>query len=241
MTPAAVRAWLVHDVLRRERACERVLTCLPRDECQSRSDTPPHDFRTIRTAHPFNLSWPASQWKHGRTRPEGYHWIHASNDFVVFRLVQPLSNPSTTMTSFVADKEGNLDRATLVLRLVLAAVFLVHGYQKVFVYGFSGVTTSFTHMGVPIPGLIAPMICVLELLGGVAMLLGAFTRVVAALLACDMLGAIVFVHAKAGFSASKGGVELVLANLGMAVAIALLGAGAYSVDALLARRRAPVP
>ena len=107
-------------------------------------------------------------------RPEGYHWIHASNDFVVFRLVQPLSNPSTTMTALVADKEGDLDRATLVLRLVLATVFLVHGYQKVFVYGFAGVTSSFTHMGVPMPGLFAPLICVLELGGGVAMLLGAF-------------------------------------------------------------------
>jgi putative oxidoreductase len=52
-----------------------------------------------------------------------------------------------------------------------------------------------------------------------------------------MLGAIIFVHAKAGYSASKGGVELVLGNLGMLVAIALLGAGAYSVDAMLARRR----
>ncbi len=145
------------------------------------------------------------------------------------------------MTALVADKEGDLDRATLVLRLVLATVFLVHGYQKVFVYGFAGVTSSFTHMGVPMPALIAPLICVLELGGGVAVLLGAFTRVVAVLLACDMLGAIIFVHAKAGFSASKGGVELVLANLAMAVAIALLGAGAYSVDALMARRRAPVP
>lgn len=145
-----------------------------------------------------------------------------------------------TMTALVADSEGDLDRATLVLRLVLAAVFLVHGYQKVFVYGFSGVTSSFTHMGVPLPGLIAPMICMLELVGGVALLLGAFTRIVAVLLACDMLGAIIFVHAKAGFPAPKG-IELVIGNLGMLVALAFLGAGAYSLDAMMARRRAPVP
>ncbi|HEY8794211.1 MAG TPA: DoxX family protein [Gemmatimonadaceae bacterium] len=144
------------------------------------------------------------------------------------------------MTALVASNERDLDRATLVLRLVLAAVFLVHGYQKMFVYGFSGVTTSFTYMGVPIPGVIAPVICVLELVGGAALLLGAFTRIVAVLLACDMLGAIIFVHANAGFSAPKG-VELVLGNLGMLVAIALLGAGAYSVDAVMARRRAPSP
>ena len=145
-----------------------------------------------------------------------------------------------TMTALVADKEGDLDRATLVLRLVVAAVFLVHGYQKVFVYGFSGVTSSFTHMGVPIPGFFAPLICVLELVGGVALLLGAFTRVVAVLLACDMLGAIIFVHGKAGFPAPKG-MELVIGNLGILVALAFLGAGAYSLDAVMARRRAPVP
>jgi putative oxidoreductase len=145
-----------------------------------------------------------------------------------------------TITALVADKEGDLDRATLVLRLVLAAVFLVHGYQKVFVYGFSGVTSSFTHMGVPMPGLIAPVICVLEFGGGVALLFGLFTRIVAVLLACDMLGAMSFVHAKAGFSAPSG-IELVIGNFGMLVAIAFLGAGAYSLDAMMARRPAPVP
>ena len=237
MTAAAVRAWLLHDDLRRERACERMLTCLPRNECPTRSDGRPHGWRTNRPARPFNLSWPASEWKHGCRTTEGYHWIHASSVFVVFRLIRPLSHPLTSMTALVADNERNLDGATLVLRLVIAAVFLVHGYQKVFVYGFAGVTTSFTHMGVPVPGLIAPVICVLELAGGVALLPGAFTRIVAVLLACDMLSAIIFVHAKAGFSASKGGVELVLGNLGVLVAIALLGAGAYSVDAMLARRR----
>jgi len=45
------------------------------------------------------------------------------------------------------------------------------------------------------------------------------------------------VHAKNGFSAPKG-IEAVLGNFGMAVAIALLGAGAYSIDALLSRRKA---
>jgi putative oxidoreductase len=81
---------------------------------------------------------------------------------------------------------------------------------------------------------------VLEFAGGIALLLGAFTRVTAFLLACDMLGAIILVHAKNGFSAPKG-VEVVLPNFAMLVAVALLGAGAYSIDALLARRHAPTP
>jgi len=145
------------------------------------------------------------------------------------------------MPALIPVSEKNLDRAALVLRLVLATVFLVHGYQKLFVYGFSGVTNSFRHMGVPLAELIAPVICVLEFFGGLALLVGAYTRVVATLLACDMLGAIILVHAKNGFSAGKGGVETVLGNFGMLLAVALIGAGAYSIDATLARRRATSP
>lgn len=144
------------------------------------------------------------------------------------------------MTTYSATTEKNLDRALLVLRLVLGTVFIVHGYQKVFGFGISGVTGMFTEMGVPLPAIAAPLISVLELVGGIALLFGAFTRVAAFLLACDMLGAIVMVHAKNGFSAPKG-VENVLGNVAMLVAVALLGAGAYSIDALLARRHSPTP
>ncbi|MDQ2768483.1 MAG: DoxX family protein [Gemmatimonadota bacterium] len=144
------------------------------------------------------------------------------------------------MSTFSAATEKNIDRAMLVLRLVLAAIFIVHGYQKVFVFGFSGVTGMFGQMGVPLAPVAAPIIALLEFVGGIALLLGAFTRVVAFLLACDMLGAIILVHAKAGFPAPKG-VENVLGNLGMLIAVALLGAGAYSIDAMLARRGAPTP
>ena len=144
------------------------------------------------------------------------------------------------MATYSATTERNLDRALLVLRLVLAAVFIVHGYGKVFQMGIGGVTGMFTKIGAPLPSITAPLVSVIELLGGFALLFGAFTRVAAFLLACDMLGAIIFVHGKNGFSAGKGGIEVVLGNLGMAVAIALLGAGLYSIDAMLARRHSKV-
>jgi putative oxidoreductase len=144
------------------------------------------------------------------------------------------------MTAYSETAEQRLDIALLVLRLVLAAVFITHGYQKVFVYGFSGVTGMFTKMGVPLPTLVAPFVALVEFIGGIALLLGAFTRVFGFLLACDMLGAIILVHAKNGYAAPKG-VEAVLGNFGMAVALALLGAGAYSIDALLSRRRSSAP
>ena len=144
------------------------------------------------------------------------------------------------MSTFSAGREKNIDRAMLVLRLVLASIFIVHGYQKVFVFGLGGVAGMFGHMGVPLPSVAGPFIAFLEFAGGIALLFGVFTRVFAFLLACDMLGAIILVHAKAGFSAPKG-VENVLGNFGMLVTVALIGAGAYSVDAMLARRKQAAP
>ena len=139
------------------------------------------------------------------------------------------------MSIYSPATEQNLDRALLVLRLVLAAIFIAHGYQKLFTYGISGVTGSFAKIGAPAPSITAPLMAVLEFVGGIALLLGAFTRVAAFLLACEMLGAIAFVHAKNGFFLPNG-MENALINLASLVAVALLGAGAYSVDALLAQR-----
>jgi putative oxidoreductase len=144
------------------------------------------------------------------------------------------------MTTYSEATEKRLDIALLVLRVVLAAVFITHGYAKLFGMGVSGVTGFFTTIGVPLAGVAAPLIAVLEFVGGIAILLGAFTRVAAFLLACDMLGAIILVHAKNGYAAPKG-VEAVLGNFGMAVALALLGAGAYALDALFSRRRSSAP
>jgi putative oxidoreductase len=144
------------------------------------------------------------------------------------------------MNTLFADKEKNLDRATLVLRLVLAAIFIGHGYQKVFEMGVTNVAGFFGTLGVPMARLAGPFIAYLEMLGGVAILLGGFTRVIALLIACDMLGAIGLVHLKGGFFAPKG-IEIVFGDFGMAIALVFLGAGAYSIDAMLARRHAPTP
>jgi putative oxidoreductase len=144
------------------------------------------------------------------------------------------------MSPYSVATEKNVDRAMLVLRLVLASIFIVHGYQKVFEMGLGAVAGMFGNMGIPLASVAGPFIALLEFLGGIALLFGLFTRIFAALLACDMLGAIIFVHGKNGFSAPKG-VENVLGNFGMLVTVALIGAGAYSLDAYLARRRKSAP
>ena len=124
-----------------------------------------------------------------------------------------------------------------VLRVVLGTTFLLHGWQKVTEWTVAGTQASFAQMGVPAAELAAPLAAVLELVGGLMLLLGLGTRVVAALLALTMLGALVLVHLHAGFFAADGGIELVLLLAAASVLFVLAGAGRWSLDHLVAARR----
>ena len=121
------------------------------------------------------------------------------------------------------------------LRLAVATIFIRHGAQKLFVYGFAGVTGAFTQMGIPFPGVTGPFIALLEFFGGIALLIGLLTRLLALGFVFDMLVAILLVQLKRGFS----GYELEFLLLVSSVAFFLAGAGRFSVDALLAGRNNP--
>ena len=87
-------------------------------------------------------------------------------------------------------------------------------------------------MGVPMPGVMGPLIAILEFFGGIALILGLLTRPLAFLFACDMLGAILLVQLKNGFSKY----ELEFLLLMGSVALVLTGAGMYSLDGMISRR-----
>lgn len=124
-----------------------------------------------------------------------------------------------------------------VLRVVVGIVFLVHGGQKLFVFGFSGVANFLGQVGIPAPMLAAVVVTGVEFLGGLVLLLGMFARWAAIPLAINMLVAILTVHLKAGFFLPNG-YEFALTLLAANVALALLGSGEASVERVLERRRA---
>ena len=120
----------------------------------------------------------------------------------------------------------NLDLAFLILRLVLGAVLLAHGIPKV--TGFAGTAGFFASVGVPAPTLAAAFAAAVEVGGGVLIILGIAVDIAGLLFALDILGAIIFVHFKNGFT-GQGGYEFPLMLFAAAVAVALAGPGAYSV------------
>ncbi|HEX4681223.1 MAG TPA: DoxX family protein [Gemmatimonadaceae bacterium] len=138
--------------------------------------------------------------------------------------------------------ENNVRRvnlALLVLRLIAGGIMIAHGAQKLFVFGMANVGANFGKMGIPAPGVMGPFIGLLEFLAPIAIIIGLLTRLAALGLAFDMLGAIAFVHFKNGFFAPMG-LEYPLALLGMYAALVIAGAGDYSIDGSIARRKTEV-
>ncbi|HEY3368399.1 MAG TPA: DoxX family protein [Symbiobacteriaceae bacterium] len=108
--------------------------------------------------------------------------------------------------------------APVILRLALGAVFIVHGWPKL--AHAATLVPFFARIGLPAPHAMVLMIGAVEVVGGLMLLAGIGTRIAAALLAANMLGAIVTTKLNKGF---VGGweYELVL----MAAALSLVFSG----------------
>jgi len=115
----------------------------------------------------------------------------------------------------------------LPLRIVVGLVFLMHGGQKFFVFGIGGTADIMGKLGLPLPFVSAAVVIAVELLGGLAILLGAFARLAGALLALEMVVAILVARFHGGFFAPYG-YEFELTLLGVCLTFALNGPGRMS-------------
>ena len=139
--------------------------------------------------------------------------------------------------------EGKHDWAPLPLRLALGVIFFAHGAQKVLGwfggYGWSGTMQFFTQT-LHIPAPLAVIVFLAEFLGGIALILGAFTRWAALLLAGEMAIAAIQVHLPHGFFLNWAnapnvghGIEYNVALVGATLALVVTGGGRLSLDAML--------
>ncbi len=118
----------------------------------------------------------------------------------------------------------------LLLRVGLAAVFIVHGYPKLF-GGLESTAQFFESIGIKPGKFWALVVGLVELVGGILLLVGLFVQLVAMLLVINMIVAIWKVKFKVGFSSpAGGGWEFDFVLLIMALTLLLLGGGAYSID-----------
>ncbi|MFE7062097.1 DoxX family protein [Sutcliffiella sp. NPDC057660] len=122
---------------------------------------------------------------------------------------------------------NRLEASTFMLRVVLGISFFVHGLDK-FQGGIGNVAGWFDSIG--LPGGFAYVVALVELVGGLALVLGLGTRIVAAFISLLMVGAIVKVKLAAGF---LNGYELDLAFLAIAVFLAINGSKMLAVDQLI--------
>lgn len=117
----------------------------------------------------------------------------------------------------------------LLMRIALGLTFFIHGYVK-FRDGIENVSGFFSSLG--LPGFMAYVVAIVELVGGIAMILGLGTRIVGALFALVMLTAILTAKRSAGF---VGGYEFEMMLLAGGVLMLLSSSRLYSLDSVFKR------
>nr|WP_263326651.1 DoxX family protein [Neobacillus sp. Marseille-Q6967] len=121
---------------------------------------------------------------------------------------------------------------TLILRVMLGVIFFVHGLVK-FQGGIENTVGWFASIG--LPGFLAYAVALLEMVGGIALIIGLGSRLFSGLFVILMLGATVKVKLAGGLlgNGQGAGYELDLALMAMALVIAITDSKLFAVDQIL--------
>ena len=132
--------------------------------------------------------------------------------------------------------------AALILRVPVGLILAAHGAQKLFSwfggYGLEGTGQWMASIGLEPGYWLALMAGSAEFFGGIALALGLLTRPAAVVTAFTMLIAIFSVHINNGLFMANNGYEYALTLLVATAALAIQGAGSFSVDSVIAKKLA---
>lgn len=128
-------------------------------------------------------------------------------------------------------QQNELNYGAFIIRVSLGVVLLAHGLLKLFVFTVPGTIGFFDSLG--LPAIAAYLVIYGELFGGAALILGLYSRLVAALSLPILIGS-VWAHAANGwlFSAPNGGWEFPALLVALAVAVTVQGGGAFALRKL---------
>src|SRR5574341_584433 len=123
---------------------------------------------------------------------------------------------------------GQLDIGYLLVRLAAGIILLLSGYNKIVVMGFGAIGEAFGKMNIVLPSISGPFIGLLEIVGGIGLIAGLFTRLFGLLFAIEFVVATytTWITLGRGYSGSR--LEIMLLVVGLL--LATHGAGKYSVD-----------
>lgn len=121
------------------------------------------------------------------------------------------------------NEESMRNWGLLLLRIAVGVVFIYHGWGKL--HGIEQTAGFFGNIGIPAAGFMAWVVALVEFLGGIAVLLGLFTRLAAKLLAIVMLVALFTAHWGGPWKSA----ELPIALLGGLCALMTIGGGKWQV------------
>ncbi len=124
---------------------------------------------------------------------------------------------------------SNSSLAILAGRVLLSILFILAGYGKL--TGIEGTAGFFGSLGLPMPTATAVIAGLIELLGGLAILIGFKTRTAAVVMAIFTLAATAVAHLDFSQAGNALMLQKNLAITGGFLLLAVLGAGAYSIDA----------
>lgn len=121
------------------------------------------------------------------------------------------------------------DIGPLAVRIVVGIIFVVHGWMKVGM-GIAGTAGFLASLGIPFASGFAVLLIIGEVIGGLALIVGALTRFWAGVGVIISLVALFTVHLSKGFLISNGGYEFILLIGAVMLSLVVTGAGKYSVD-----------